>query len=54
MLAQDVLGDSPQQLKRSFRDVRLRRFECRVGGETKSFDDVKLTYDAASRRNLWK
>ena len=54
VLAQDVLGDSPQQLQRSFKDVRLRSFECRVGGEVKSFDEVKLTYDAASKRNLWK
>lgn len=37
VLAQDVLGDNPQQPRRPFRDIRLRRFECKVGGEVRSY-----------------
>jgi hypothetical protein len=55
VLSQEVLGDSPHEVKRSFKDIRLRQFQTKTSdGEAQYFDNIELTYDCMSKKHLWK
>lgn len=53
VLSKDVIGGCCG-FKQSFRSINFKKYQEKVDGVNKVYDNIQLTYDAWNNKYLWK
>ena len=53
IVSKDIIG-GPTGMKRPFREVFFKYFEESKNGKVLTYDNILLTFDAKTNKNLWR